>query len=310
MDFPIIDLIDEEMAADWLLTHFHPDGLQCPHCGAGVQEARHFGRTRKSDLQIYRCLLCEGVYNLYSGTVFERTHFNPGQVVLLLRGICQGVPTAQLARELGVSRPTVMSIRRVIQSNAALMCSAAALPDGVVETDEMFQNAGEKGDAHRDASDPPRRRGNKRKGRGTYANDRPPVVGTIGRESGTVRLRVTHRTDQATLTAHVHQFSHPGALVYTDGWGGYNDLQRTHAIVCHSDGEWARDADGDGFCEVHTNTIEGVWTTVRNFLRPFRGVHKKFLAGYIACCEFAINIKTITTEFISHLVQTKPCICS
>ena len=44
----------------------------------------------------------------------------------------------------------------------------------------------------------------------------------------------------------------------------------------HKDGEWARDADGDGLYEVHTNTIEGVWRTVRNFLRPFRGVHKKF----------------------------------
>ena len=59
----------------------------------------------------------------------------------------------------------------------------------------------------------------------------------------------------------------------------------------------------DGFCETHINTIEGVWTTVRNFLRPFRGVHKKFLAGYVAICEFAINIKSVTVEFISKLVQ-------
>ena len=44
-------------------------------------------------------------------------------------------------------------------------------------------------------------------------------------------------------------------------------------------------------------------STVRNFLRPFRGVHKKFLAGYIAICEFAINIKSVTFEFISKLVR-------
>ena len=30
----------------------------------------------------------------------------------------------------------------------------------------------------------------------------------------------------------------------------------------------AKDADGDGINEVHTNTVEGMWTTVRNFLRP------------------------------------------
>ena len=33
--------------------------------------------------------------------------------------------------------------------------------------------------------------------------------------------------------------------------------------------------------EVHVNTIEGLWTTTRNFLRPFRGVHKKNLQYYL-----------------------------
>ena len=92
--------------------------------------------------------------------------------------------------------------------------------------------------------------------------------------------------------------------VYTDAWRGCNSLERFHAVVCHGDREWARDADADGIREVHTRTIEGIWTTVRNFLRPFRGVHKKCLAGYIAICEFAINLKTRTTRFISQLVQT------
>mgnify|MGYP006429859499 CR=1 FL=1 len=51
------------------------------------------------------------------------------------------------------------------------------------------------------------------------------------------------------------------------------------------------------------NTIEGLWTTLRNFLRPFRGVHKKHLAGYVAICEFAINLKRITPAFIAALVR-------
>lgn len=310
MDFPIIDLIDEEEATDWLLKHFHPEGLHCPHCSACVKEARHFGKTRSSQLQIYRCFSCDGVYNLYSGTVFQQTQFTVSQAVLLLRGICQGVSSSQLGRELGVSRQTVMSIRGVLQANAELMQPCSALSDAVVETDEMFQNAGEKGEPHKDPADPPRRRGNKRRGHGTYANDRPPVVGSLGRESGEVRLRVAHHTDKATLTAHVHQFTRHVATVYTDAWRGYNSLDRAHQVVCHGDGEWARDADADGFCEIHTNTIEGTWTTLRNFLRPFRGVHKKYLAGYVAICEFAINLKTITTSFVAKLVQKYKCIQS
>ena len=118
-----------------------------------------------------------------------------------------------------------------------------------------------------------------------------------------MRLRVVGNTDKETLTDHVHQFTGSDTIVLTDGWRGYNALDRQHAVVCHKDGECAIDDDGDGIREVHTNGIEGIWTTVRNFLRLFRGVHKKFLSGYIAICEFIINQKSVSVDFISKLVQ-------
>ena len=68
-----------------------------------------------------------------------------------------------------------------------------------------------------------------------------------------------------------------------------------HYSVNHSEDEWVRDW-------VHTNTIEGLWTTARNFLRPFRGVHKKYLHHYLAMCEHQINLKRISPTFISGLV--------
>ena len=304
MDFPIHSLIDEKQAQAWVLNHFHPEGLYCPKCQASVSEARNFRKTETSGLQVYRCKHCQSIYNLYSGTVFAGSQFRPSQVVLLLRGVCQGVSSAQLSRELDMSRQTVLSIRRKLQASAETIQPEDALPDAEVETDEMFQNAGEKGEKHVDASDPPRRRGNKRRGHGTYEKDRPPIVGTKGRVSHLLRLRLVHRTDAATLSAHVHQFTLPTSTVYTDGWRGYNHIQRDREIVVHKDGEWARDADGDGLYEIHTNTIEGVWTTVRNFLRPFRGVHKKFLSGYIAICEFGMNLKSVSVDFISKLVKS------
>jgi len=146
MDVPIIDLIDEEAETAWLLKHFHPEGLHCPHCSQDVEEARLFGRPQKSHLQIYRCLSCEGTYNLYSGTVFQQKQLMPPQAVLFLRGVCQGVPSAKLARALGLDRQTVMSLRRVLPSHAVAIQPVSALPDKCAETDEMFQNAGEKGD--------------------------------------------------------------------------------------------------------------------------------------------------------------------
>ena len=164
---------------------------------------------------------------------------------------------------------------------------------------------GKKGEKHRDPADPPRRRANKQKGHGTYANDRPPIVGTVGRQSGQVRLRVVKHTDGKTLKRHTAQFTRPKAVANTDEWNGYNQIERKRATVNHGSREWARDDDGDGIREVHINTTEGMWTGARNFLRPFRGVHKYYLSGYVAMCEHRINLKRITPKFIAALVRCK-----
>lgn len=75
-------------------------------------------------------------------------------------------------------------------------------------------------------------------------------------------------------------------------------VQRSHAAVCHSQHEWARDDDADGLREVHTNTLEGLWSG----LRPFRVVHKAYLGGYIAIYEFQVNQKRVSVAFIAALV--------
>ena len=131
-------------------------------------------------------------------------------------------------------------------------------------------------------------------------------VGTVGRESGQVRLRVVEHTDGETLLPHVHSYTASEATLYTDEWRAYERVSRVRCTVRHGEKEWARDDDGDGIREVHINTIEGLWTTVRNFLRILRGVHKKYLGGYVAMCEFSINLKRTTPAFISSLVALHP----
>jgi len=66
-------------------------------------------------------------------------------------------------------------------------------------------------------------------------------------------------------------------------------LAEAMLLLCHSKKEWARDDDGDGVREVHCNTMEGIWTGLRNFLRPFRDVNKKYLPQYVAMFEWAHN---------------------
>ena len=88
--------------------------------------------------------LSRHLYTLYSGTVFEGKHLRPAQVVLLLRGVCKGEPSLALARELQLSRMTVHELRNALQANAVRAQPTTRLKDQRTETDELFQNAGEK----------------------------------------------------------------------------------------------------------------------------------------------------------------------
>jgi transposase len=116
-----------------------------------------------------------------------------------------------------------------------------------------------------------------------------------------VRLTVSDNPQQATIQPQVEKDTLSTTLLNTDESYAYHhiaDTGRGHVTVCHSHFEYARDDDNDGFCEVHCNTLEGIWTGLRNFLRPFRGVHKKYLAAYVAIFEWAHNLKRVTIDFL------------
>ena len=126
-----------------------------------------------------------------------------------------------------------------------------------------------------------------------------------GRPSGAVRLTVTEHSDGETLNGVVRGAAEPPAVVKTDDWRGYDRMAETgcaREVVCHAAGEWARDDDEDGVREVHVNTMEGLWTGLRNFLRMFRGVNKKYLYQYVAMFEWEYNIKRVTPEFIRAML--------
>ena len=143
LDFPITDLMDEGACYDFLVGLLHPGGLACPRCGGTRAFVHRYFREPVLD---YRCKGCGKVYNAFTGTDWQKTHFRPSQIVLILRGFAQGRSTAGLARELGCSRWHLLGRRHAMQARALAAAEAGAtpLPDGTVEADEMYQNAGEK----------------------------------------------------------------------------------------------------------------------------------------------------------------------
>ena len=142
MDFPIQDLMDEQACYDRLLLLLHPDGLSCPRCGATDRLGIH--HRHRMPLIDYQCPRCRRVFNCFTDTVLQGTHRSCSQLLLILRGVAQGVSTSQLARELCCNRGKLLALRHRLQGQADDALDRTTLPDRVVECDEMYQNAGEK----------------------------------------------------------------------------------------------------------------------------------------------------------------------
>ena len=79
-----------------------------------------------------------------------------------------------------------------------------------------LQTRGEKGVPPCDPDDPPRGGGPKFPGPGPWDNDRSPVGGVVGRESGPVRWHVERRADRETLEGVVTTATEEGTKVNTE----------------------------------------------------------------------------------------------
>jgi transposase-like protein len=138
IDFPIGELMDDSICMLWLERHLHPSGLTCPRCGH--PERRLF--RPQGHFPAYRCRACEGYYTSLTGTAFAKTRQRPATLVLLLRGVAKGEPTARLARELGLSRKQLHTLRQHIQANLNATAPTQVMAGTSFEADELYQNAG------------------------------------------------------------------------------------------------------------------------------------------------------------------------
>ena len=61
--------------------------------------------------------------------------------------------------------------------------------------------------------------------------------------------------------------------------------------------------DGDGFCEVHVNTMEGFWSLLRSWLRPHRGISQEKLPLYLGFFEFVHNVRKRGKALLGALIE-------
>ena len=177
-----------------------------------------------------------------------------------------------------------------------------------VEFDEVYIVAGHKGNPLAVAGKGREGRRNRLKGtrgRGTLEKEKPPIFGMIER-GGQVVIQMLANVRQATIEPIIKSTVLPCSLIYTDEYKIYDRLDQwgyEHKSVNHGAGEFARDEDGDGFCEVHVNTMEGFWSLLRGWLRPHRGISQEKLPIYLGFFEFVHNAGKRGKALLHSLVE-------
>ena len=129
MDFPIANLMDEDACYTALVAWLHPGGFACHRCHRPDKILAH--RRHRAPVLDHRCGHCGRVFNAFTATVLHGIRRRPSELILILRGFAQGVPTAQLARELDRDRTEVLALRHRLQERAFAGRDRTPLDDDV-----------------------------------------------------------------------------------------------------------------------------------------------------------------------------------
>ena len=275
----------QEQAIDHLETVRWAGEPSCPYCGSlGV------GRHASNDRSIARwqCRDCTRAFSVTVGTLFHGTHIplrNWFLVLALMLNAKKSASAYQIARDLGMRRPTVWSMMQRIRTAMAADPDQERLLHGIVEADETYVGGKPRKGNKRDDDVPAKR------GRGTA---KVPVIGAVER-GGRVVARVANPGDLSAkgIGNFLARFvDKAGSILITDEYAGYNRVSESmlHAVICHAE------AYADGV--IHTNSIESFWAIIK---RAWYGTHhhysRKYMPLYIAEACYKYNRRKSATAF-------------
>lgn len=293
--FKISDLVSEEQSYRMFRAIRWREGVKCPHCGSS--QYHRWGHHASSEHRNrYHCKDCKRYYDDLTKTVFEGRHKPLSIWLLCLYLMSLGLSITQIAKELGLGVSDAHHICSTLRNGIVEQQEPKVL-EGEVEIDEMYLVSGHKGqtkEISKKKRKPRKRRLKGKRGRGTMADEKPPILGMVQR-GGDVQLRVLSNVKSATIRPMIEQWVSPKSTIYTDEYNIYNWLSDSckykHQVVRHGRGEFALDKDGDGIYEVHVNTMECVWSILRPFLAIHRGIAQNNLEKYVTFFQILYNLR-------------------
>jgi transposase len=271
MEF-IRDFPDDDACLEWLWRTRHAttgDLAYCERCGV-ERRLKRYETTRRR--QAWTCTSCSLAVYPTAGTIFHKSstslHLWFYAMWIITSTRC-GVSAKQLERELGVTYKTAWRMFNKIRNELMVQDYQGPL-SGTVEADETWI-----GGKMRHSESVKRKMAGLPQ-RGPYTKKRETTFGMVQRGGQVIALHVPSRYGYA-LRANIRRTVTPDSIVYTDDYGGYTGLDRvySHDTIAHSHKVYVA---GD----VHTQTIEGFFSLVKNGIRGvYHVVSPKWLQGYL-----------------------------
>ena len=258
-DFP-----DDATCLDWLWrTRYAEDGehAHCVKCGKTRSFKRYATAQRR---QSWTCTTCGTHLHPTAGTIFHKSSTSLQlwfYAMYLMTSTRCGISAKQLEREIGVTYKTAWRMMKLIRQE--LMYDDGAPLTGTVEMDETYVGGRRRGT------------GAGRPGRDSH---KTPVFGMVER-GGKIAAYTVPNVTGAELLSHVEKRVLSETMIYTDEYAVYNGLTARgygHKRIKHAEKVYV---SGD----VHTNTIEGFWSLLKNGIRGvYHSVSAKHLQGYLS----------------------------
>jgi transposase-like protein len=275
---------DDATCLEWLRTFLYPNGVHCPKCNKITRHHRVASRPS------YSCDECGHHVHPTAGTIFHKSSTSLRlwfYAIYLMSSSRCGISAKHLERELGVTYKTAWRMFKQIRT--MLNDETPFDGDRPVEIDEMFHGGVRKGNHGRKL---------------TGDRDKVPVLGIVERKGRAVARTIEAARSREVLPL-IKKYVMPISTIFTDeskiydGVGYMQNTCHTHKRINHGEHVYVM---GD----VHTNSVEGLWSLVKNNIRgAHHAVSAKYLQMYLDEICFRYNRRRDTHQpmFMAFLKQ-------